>query len=169
MQALAGADLARLLTEALAPLSPADIWGFWGPRRIAVAVAVAAGVAASSISERGPRCSAPEQALAGHLAPASMVSEFPELRGVMGGYYARHDGEDGEVAKNPAEHYQPKGPTDPVPESATGATGATGAAMRWPTSWARQRGSSPSTNGQPDRAIRSPCAARATPRRGRPA
>ena len=67
MQARAGADLARLLTEALAPLSPADIRGFWGPRRIAVAVTVAAGVAASSISERGPRCSAPEQALAGFL------------------------------------------------------------------------------------------------------
>ena len=50
-----------------------------------------------------------------------MVGEFPELQGVMGGYYARHDGEDGEVAQAVAEHYQPKGPTDPVPESATGA------------------------------------------------
>ncbi|MGI4954722.1 MAG: glycine--tRNA ligase subunit beta, partial [Janthinobacterium lividum] len=29
---------------------------------------------------------------------AGMVGEFPELQGVMGGYYARHDGEDARVA-----------------------------------------------------------------------
>ena len=44
-----------------------------------------------------------------------MVGEFPELQGVMGGYYARHDGEDARVADAVREHYGPKGPADPVP------------------------------------------------------
>ena len=67
MQARAAEDLARLVTEALAPLSPTAIRTFYGPRRIALAAEVGAGVAASSTTERGPRASAPEQALAGFL------------------------------------------------------------------------------------------------------
>ena len=34
-----------------------------------------------------------------------MVGEFPELQGIMGGYYARHDGEDELVAQAIAEQY----------------------------------------------------------------
>jgi len=34
-----------------------------------------------------------------------MVGEFPELQGIMGGYYARHDGEDGQVAQAIADQY----------------------------------------------------------------
>jgi glycyl-tRNA synthetase beta chain len=34
-----------------------------------------------------------------------MVGEFPELQGVMGGYYARHDGEDETVAQAIADQY----------------------------------------------------------------
>ena len=34
-----------------------------------------------------------------------MVGEFPELQGVMGGYYARHDGEDESVAQAIADQY----------------------------------------------------------------
>ena len=44
-----------------------------------------------------------------------MVGEFPELQGVMGGYYARHDGEDARVADAVRDHYLPRGPSDPVP------------------------------------------------------
>ncbi len=44
-----------------------------------------------------------------------MVGEFPELQGVMGGYYARHDGEDAQVADAVRDHYAPKGPGDPAP------------------------------------------------------
>jgi glycyl-tRNA synthetase beta chain len=47
---------------------------------------------------------------------SGMVGEFPEVQGIMGGYYARHDGEPAEVADAIARHYQPKGPADPVPE-----------------------------------------------------
>ncbi|MBB2201396.1 glycine--tRNA ligase subunit beta [Gluconacetobacter tumulisoli] len=44
-----------------------------------------------------------------------MVGEFPELQGVMGAYYARHDGEAADVANAVAEHYMPRGQTDGVP------------------------------------------------------
>lgn len=44
-----------------------------------------------------------------------MVGEFPELQGVMGGYYARHDKEVGEVCTAIAEQYMPRGPADSVP------------------------------------------------------
>jgi len=67
MQARAADDLARLLAEALAPLAPAAVQTFHGPRRIALAAAVRDSVPARSSSERGPRVSAPDQALAGFL------------------------------------------------------------------------------------------------------
>ena len=67
MQARAAADLARLVSEALAGLSPADVRTWHGPRRIALAAMVNAEVASVSASERGPRISAPEQALLGFL------------------------------------------------------------------------------------------------------
>ena len=37
-----------------------------------------------------------------------MVGEFPELQGVMGGYYARHDGETEDVAFAIEDHYKPR-------------------------------------------------------------
>ena len=44
-----------------------------------------------------------------------MVGEFPELQGVMGRYYALHDGEDSRVADAIADHYKPLGPNDTCP------------------------------------------------------
>ncbi|MBO6521339.1 MAG: glycine--tRNA ligase subunit beta [Rhodospirillales bacterium] len=44
-----------------------------------------------------------------------MVGEFPELQGIMGRYYAQHDGEDASVADAIAEHYSPLGPNDTCP------------------------------------------------------
>ena len=67
MQARAAEDLQRLLAEALAPLAPTDVHTFYGPRRIALRADVQGSVPASTITERGPRASAPEQALAGFL------------------------------------------------------------------------------------------------------
>jgi len=67
MQARAADDLARLIGDALAPLAPADVQTFHGPRRIALAATVAASVPASATTERGPRASAPPQALEGFL------------------------------------------------------------------------------------------------------
>ena len=45
-----------------------------------------------------------------------MVGEFPELQGVMGRYYALHDGEPVEIANAIAEHYQPRFAGDKLPE-----------------------------------------------------
>ena len=49
-----------------------------------------------------------------------MVGEFPELQGVMGRYYAIHDGEPAEVAQAIVEHYQPRFAGDALPASACG-------------------------------------------------
>ena len=46
-----------------------------------------------------------------------MVGEFPELQGIMGRYYALHDGEDAGVAKAIAEHYSPLGPGEACPSA----------------------------------------------------
>jgi glycyl-tRNA synthetase beta chain len=46
---------------------------------------------------------------------SGMVGEFPELQGIMGRYYALHDGEDSRVADAIAAHYRPLGPADEVP------------------------------------------------------
>ena len=48
---------------------------------------------------------------------SGMVGEFPELQGIMGRYYARHDGEHDEVAEAIAEHYAPQGPNDGCPSA----------------------------------------------------
>jgi len=45
-----------------------------------------------------------------------MVGEFPELQGVMGGYYAREEGLSAVVAEAISDHYRPVGPTDEVPD-----------------------------------------------------
>ena len=49
-----------------------------------------------------------------------MVGEFPELQGIMGTYYARHDGEHDEVALTATEHYQPRFAGDALPSTNTG-------------------------------------------------
>ena len=68
-------------------------------------------------------CDAQHAGRAGVLAKADlvtgMVGEFPELQGIIGGYYARHDGEADSVASAIATHYRPQGPTDDVPETPT--------------------------------------------------
>ncbi len=44
-----------------------------------------------------------------------MVGEFPELQGLMGGYYAAAQGEPAEVAAAVRDHYKPVGQGDDVP------------------------------------------------------
>ncbi|MFC2969327.1 glycine--tRNA ligase subunit beta [Acidimangrovimonas pyrenivorans] len=46
---------------------------------------------------------------------SEMVGEFPELQGIMGGYYARAEGLPDAVAEACAAHYRPLGPSDAVP------------------------------------------------------
>ena len=49
-----------------------------------------------------------------------MVGEFPELQGVMGEYYARHDGEPEAVARALEAHYRPRFAGDALPEDRIG-------------------------------------------------
>src|SRR5215472_1272180 len=81
MQARAADDLSRLVSEAVAPLSPANSRTFYGPRRIALAAEVASAVAESRSTERGPRRSAPEQALAGFLRKHAACREHLRQEG----------------------------------------------------------------------------------------
>ncbi|MCG3190227.1 MAG: Glycine--tRNA ligase beta subunit [Burkholderiaceae bacterium] len=49
-----------------------------------------------------------------------MVGEFPELQGVMGGAYARHDGEPEAVALAIEDHYKPRFAGDALPRNDAG-------------------------------------------------
>lgn len=61
---------------------------------------------------------------AGELAKSDLVSEmvleFTELQGLMGYYYALHDGEADDVAKAIRDQYYPAGNNDNMPENAVG-------------------------------------------------
>ncbi len=61
---------------------------------------------------------------AGRLSKADltsgMVYEFPELQGIMGGYYAQNDGLGDAVAAAIRDHYSPLGPGDAIPETPEG-------------------------------------------------
>jgi glycyl-tRNA synthetase beta chain len=49
-----------------------------------------------------------------------MVGEFPELQGIMGGYYARHEGLRDGVAIAIEDHYKPRYAGDALPRNHTG-------------------------------------------------
>ena len=53
-----------------------------------------------------------------------MVGEFPELQGIMGRYYALHDGEDAAVADAVQSHYQPRFAGDALPQGAIASAAA---------------------------------------------
>ncbi|MBK9575406.1 MAG: glycine--tRNA ligase subunit beta [Rhodoferax sp.] len=49
-----------------------------------------------------------------------MVGEFPELQGIMGGYYARHDGLSEDIAFGIEDHYRPRFAGDALPRTQVG-------------------------------------------------
>lgn len=49
-----------------------------------------------------------------------MVGEFPELQGIMGGYYARHDGLSHDIADAIEDHYRPRFAGDELPRNSVG-------------------------------------------------
>lgn len=67
----------------------------------------------AALAERGARLSKADLL-------TDMVGEFPELQGIMGTYYARHDGEHDDVARAASEHYQPRFAGDLLPATNTG-------------------------------------------------
>jgi glycyl-tRNA synthetase beta chain len=88
--------------------------------RVARVRAIAKGVAA----QLGDTALAQNADRAAQLAKADlvtdMVGEFPELQGIMGGYYARHDGLGDEVAFAIEDHYKPRFAGDELPRNRTG-------------------------------------------------
>ncbi|MDD9336026.1 MAG: glycine--tRNA ligase subunit beta [Wolbachia sp.] len=70
-----------------------------------------------------PRASLITVERAAYLAKADLatliVREFPELQGVMGGYYAAYFQEDKEVVESITEHYKPVGPEQRCPTSSS--------------------------------------------------
>ncbi len=51
---------------------------------------------------------------------SGVVGEFPELQGIMGGYYAKHAGLAEEICLAIREHYLPKGFNDAIPSNEIG-------------------------------------------------
>ena len=89
----------------------------------AIARAIAGQIAAANPLAGGQ--SLVERAdLAAKLAKADlltdMVGEFPELQGIMGGYYARHDGLPEDVAFAIEDHYKPRFAGDELPQGLVG-------------------------------------------------
>lgn len=76
---------------------------------------------AREIAKYIPGCDAGLANQAAGLAKADLVSgmvgEFPELQGIMGRYYARHEKLPEEVADAIADHYKPLGPNDTCPQA----------------------------------------------------
>ena len=76
---------------------------------------------ASSIADGVPGVNKDQVRSAARLAKADlttrMVVELAELQGVMGAYYALHDGEAPGVAEAIRDHYAPRGPNDACPSA----------------------------------------------------
>jgi glycyl-tRNA synthetase beta chain len=81
-------------------------------RRLAVAIATAIG-GDPGMADRAAQLSKCDLLTA-------MVGEFPELQGLMGRYYAQHDGEADEVAAALNEQYLPRFAGDDLPVTRTG-------------------------------------------------
>ncbi len=89
-----------------------------------------AGGAGANDRQRDRRCGSAAPALQAQAAQAAqlakadlltdMVGEFPELQGIMGGYYARHDGLPDEIAFAIEDHYKPRFAGDALPRNRTG-------------------------------------------------
>ena len=86
-------------------------------------LAIAKGIAERAFLYEGPDFAAAVDRAA-RLAKADlltdMVGEFPELQGVMGGYYAQHDGETSAVAEAIEDHYRPRFAGDVLPRGRVG-------------------------------------------------
>jgi glycyl-tRNA synthetase beta chain len=85
-------------------------------RVVAIAKAIAAQLGDASLVSKVE--------LAAKLSKADlitdMVGEFPELQGIMGRYYAQHEGLDSDVAFAIEDHYKPRFAGDELPRSQVG-------------------------------------------------
>jgi glycyl-tRNA synthetase beta chain len=81
-------------------------------------------IAAQIASQLGDNNLVVKAELAARLSKADlvtdMVGEFPELQGIMGRYYAQHEGLDNEVAFAIEDHYKPRFAGDELPRNQVG-------------------------------------------------
>lgn len=81
-------------------------------------------IARAIAAELGDRGLVDQADTAARLAKADlvtdMVGEFPELQGIMGGYYARHDGLGATIADAIEDHYKPRFAGDALPRNRAG-------------------------------------------------
>ncbi|MEF7614905.1 glycine--tRNA ligase subunit beta [Aquincola sp. MAHUQ-54] len=82
----------------------------------AIARAIAAALGGGELAAQADRAAL----LAKADLLTDMVGEFPELQGIMGGYYARHDGEGDVVAEAVEDHYKPRFAGDELPRNPAG-------------------------------------------------
>ena len=81
-------------------------------------------IARAIAAELGDKGLVDQADMAARLAKADlvtdMVGEFPELQGIMGGYYARHDGLGDTIADAIEDHYKPRFAGDALPRNRAG-------------------------------------------------
>jgi glycyl-tRNA synthetase beta chain len=81
-------------------------------------------IAGQIASELGDAALLAKAELAARLSKADlvtdMVGEFPELQGIMGRYYAQHEGLDNDVAFAIEDHYKPRFAGDELPRNQVG-------------------------------------------------
>lgn len=78
-----------------------------------------AGHLARLLGEDADNCQRAAQLCKADLV-TDMVGEFPDLQGVMGRYYAIHDGEKKAIGRAIEEHYHPRQAGDALPQSKVG-------------------------------------------------
>ena len=83
-------------------------------------MAALAGAIANQLDAADPDKARRAAALAKVDLASEMVGEFPELQGIMGGYYAAAAGVEIDVADALSQHYRPQGPSDEIPTSLYG-------------------------------------------------
>ena len=83
-------------------------------------MAALAGVMAGRLDGADPDVARRAARLAKADLVTGMVGEFPELQGIMGGYYAAAAGEGADVADAITDHYRPQGPSDAIPATLYG-------------------------------------------------
>ena len=120
------ADQKRGLEDRLSVLEQATFVSKLGTYRQKVGrVVELAGWLGSVVSADGRRADIEVLRRAAQLSKSDltteMVGEFPELQGIVGGLYARAQGEKEEVARAIYDHYRPAGAEDSLPESLEGA------------------------------------------------
>ncbi|MBL9076631.1 MAG: glycine--tRNA ligase subunit beta [Planctomycetes bacterium] len=82
----------------------------------AIARAIGAALGGPSLAAQGDRAAQ----LAKTDLLTDMVGEFPELQGIMGRYYALHDGEPQAIAEAIEDHYKPRFQGDALPRGPVG-------------------------------------------------